>query len=261
MSRSDATLGEKNQMYFDDFAASTNRPSWIIDLANQINAECLARLNWIGIPTSPEDSSTDCNKKTYVFRLLDYACGEGTLSRGIFDYTDEAWGIDLSAGMVKSYNEQAAAFDIPARKKMFAVQGDLLATSANDNAKNAFAGKEWFDFDVAIMSMALHHVDSPEDAIKALVKRVKVGRYVVFIDWIADTTVYPEGHKHGDMPGKHTTTTEGFGQDEMEKMLVDAGCEDVGFAKFPELSRLDFGEQTIWRRLFLAKGKKSKTGV
>ncbi|KAI4252852.1 MAG: hypothetical protein L6R42_007810 [Xanthoria sp. 1 TBL-2021] len=241
-----------------------NPAPWILDLGKQINSEILGRLSWIGIPTSPEDGSTDCNKKSYSFRLLDYACGEGVISRGIFDYVDEAWGIDLSARMVNSFNQRAAAFDVPNRKKMFAVQGDLLAPAASNDG-TSFAGKEWFDFDLAIMTMALHHVPSPEDAVKMLVSRVKVGRPVLLVDWVAGTTVREEGvvacsghgeHAHDVMPGTHTVTREGFMKDEVVKMLEVAGCVDVGFVEFGELSHLDFGEKRMWRRLFLAKGVK-----
>ncbi|KAL8858197.1 MAG: hypothetical protein Q9178_005209 [Gyalolechia marmorata] len=242
---------------------------WIIDLGKQIIAEILSRLDWIGIPTSSdEDGSTDReNQKTSPFRLLDYACGEGVNSRGIFKHVDEAWGIDLSAGMVKMFNQRAAAFDIPEGKKMFAVQGDLLASSSADDGSStshgtSFAGKEWFDFDMAIMSMALHHVHSPGDAVKKLVERVKEGRSVLFIDWVSGTMVRPEhGKAVHELPGAHTTTREGFTKDEMEKILIDAGCEDIGFAEAKELSHLDFGEQRLWGRFFLAKGKKAKQGV
>lgn len=166
--------------------------------------------------------------------------------------------------MVNSFNQRAAAFDVPKRKKMFAVQGDLLAPSAS-NDSTSFAGKDWFDFDLAIMSMALHHVSSPEDAVKMLVSRVKVGRPVLLVDWIAGTTVGEEGaaacsghgkHAHDVMPGTHTVTREGFTKDEMVKMLEEAGCVGVGFMEFEELSHLDFEEKRMWRRLFLAKGVK-----
>ncbi|KAI4086492.1 MAG: hypothetical protein LQ339_009036 [Xanthoria mediterranea] len=241
-----------------------NVAPWILDLSKQINSEILGRLSWIGIPTSPEDGSTDCNKKTYSFRLLDYACGEGVISRGIFDYIDEAWGIDLSSRMVNSFNQRAAALDIPNRKRMFAVQGDLLASSS-PNSGNSFAGKEWFEFDLAIMTMALHHVGSPADAVKILVSRVKVGRPVLLVDWIAGTAVGEEGtaaynghgkHAHEMMPGTHTVTRDGFTKNEMVRMLEEAGCVDVGFMEAEELSHLDLGETRMWRRLFFAKGVK-----
>ncbi|KAL9611773.1 MAG: hypothetical protein Q9204_008997 [Flavoplaca sp. TL-2023a] len=269
---------------------------WIVALSNQIINEILARLDWIGIPTSPEDGSTDCEKKTYSYRLLDYACGEGVISRGIFNYIDEAWGIDLSSRMVNSFNLRAAAFDMPKRKRMFAVQGDLL----NPDSKKAggfLKGKEWFGFDAAVMSMALHHVEEPGAAVRVLVERLKVGGPVVLVDWVKGTTVKEwkgegegcavhgkyeldrhghaeHGHtepghaEHGHnehehnkhehaMPGAHTTTRDGFTKDEMVKMLEEAGCVDVGFVEMEDMSLLEFGEKRMWKRLFLAKGVKA----
>ncbi|KAL8769245.1 MAG: hypothetical protein Q9209_004746 [Squamulea sp. 1 TL-2023] len=239
-----------------------NYPAWVVNLGKQINAEILSHLNWIGIPTSPEDGSTECSKKTESFRLLDYACGEGQISRGIFNYVDEAWGVDLSARMVESYNQHATTFNVPERKRMFAVQGDMLASGENNMSR--FTGKEWFGFDVAIMSMALHHVISPDHAVKMLVERVKEGCSVLIVDWISGTTERPTRCEHnagaGEMPGAQTTTREGFTKAEMEKMLLDAGCQDVGFMQAREPSYLDLGEQRLRRTLFLAKGKKGKGG-
>ena len=59
-----------------------SKEPWILDLGKQIIAEILSRLDWMGIPTSSdEDGSTDRDQKTSPFRLLDYACGEGVISR------------------------------------------------------------------------------------------------------------------------------------------------------------------------------------
>ncbi|KAL8978994.1 MAG: hypothetical protein Q9205_005571 [Flavoplaca limonia] len=246
MTDSSATLEEKNEAYFDSFDSMKPAP-WIVALSNQIINEILARLDWIGIPTSPEDGSTDCEKKTYSYRLLDYACGEGVISRGIFNYIDEAWGIDLSSRMVNTFNLRAAAFDMPKRKRMFAVQGDLL----NPDSKKAggfLKGKEWFGFDAAVMSMALHHVEEPGAAVRILVERLKHAQH-------GHANHEHKQHEH-PMPGAHTTTRDGFTKDEMVKMLEEAGCVDVGFVEMEEMSLLEFGEKRMWKRLFLAKGLK-----
>ncbi|KAL8670581.1 MAG: hypothetical protein Q9168_004894 [Polycauliona sp. 1 TL-2023] len=267
-----------------------NPAPWILALSNQITTEILARPSWIGIPMPLPDKSPDDNsKKPHPIRLLDYACGEGVISRvtfftkmvkqiqwltvcmqGLFNHIDEARGIDLSDQMVKSFNRRAAAFDIPKGKKMFAVQGDLLTPSSSNDDSNSFAGKEWFGFDLTIMSMALHHVASPEDAIKMLVSRLKVGGSVLLIDWIGGTTKFGEGgneaaacrHGHGghghELPGVHTTTRDGFTKDEMVKTLEEVGCVEVEFVEVEQLSYLDFGEKRMWKRLFLAKGVKGQ---
>lgn len=52
---------------------------------------------------------------------------------------------------------------------MFAVQGDIL-TPASD-----IMGTEWFGFDVAIISMALHDVVDPIALLNELRERVKSG--------------------------------------------------------------------------------------
>ncbi|KAL8811562.1 MAG: hypothetical protein Q9200_001705 [Gallowayella weberi] len=216
-------------------------------------------------------------KKRTVFGSLTMRAERGRchgayICQNLFNYVDEAWGIDLSAGMVKSYNEQAAALDITKRKKMVAVQGDLLSPSRENHGGTLFAGKDWFDFDVAIMSMALHHVASPEDAVRALVERVKEGRSVVFIDFVSGSMVRrgagphgvgKGGHGHGteDLPGAHTRTREGFQEEEMKKMLIEAGCDDVGFAEFGDLTRMEFGDEVVMGRLFVAKGKKARKGT
>lgn len=69
--------------------------------------------------------------------------------------------------------------------RMSAVQRDILSTSA-DSKGDAVASGEWFIFDVTVMSMALHHIASPEDAVRLLVERLRSGRIVRLIDWVLD---------------------------------------------------------------------------
>lgn len=271
MSTQPSTLGDRNQAFFDSLALSANRPPWMNDLVSQIQTEIVARLDWIGIPHQASDS----------IRLLDYACGSGDLSRTLFPYVNEAKGIDISSAMVKAYNDQARAADIP-EQKMCAVQGDILAPTEESEAESRLAGSEWQGFDIAVMSMALHHVAPPEDAIVKLIERLKEGGVLAIVDWdlasIVSHEAHPKfgpgdhgshshhhahhggrmaGHMHNVAPGsEHTITRAGFGKEEMEKMFADAGCEDVGFVEFNDGTRLGDGEQAVMQRLFVAKGKK-----
>ncbi|KAL8721226.1 MAG: hypothetical protein Q9225_002038 [Loekoesia sp. 1 TL-2023] len=267
-------------MFFDSLASAVNRPPWMNDLVNQIQTEVVARLDWLGISSLPEQTSDNV-------RLLDYACGAGELSRTLFPYVNEAKGIDISAAMVKSYNDHAHAARIP-KEEMCAVQGDMLATNKDCKAKSSFADKEWFEFDLAVMSMALHHVAPPEEAINKLVERLKEGGILVIIDWELSSIVFHEaghprfnpgdhgsqthdhlhhrmaisGHAHNVVPGsEHTITRAGFSKEEMERMLADAGCEVVEFVEFKNQTRLGDGEQAVMQRLFLTKGRKSGTKV
>lgn len=180
--------------------------------------------------------------------------------------------------MVKAYNDQARAAGVP-EQKMCAVQGNILATTEDGENGNRFASTDWSGFDIAVMSMALHHVAAPEDAIAKLVERLKEGGVLFIIDWDLSSIVLHEahpkfgpgdhdshshnhghqhaGHAHNVVPGsEHTITRAGFGKEEMVKMFADAGCEDVGFVEFKDMTRRGDGEQAVLQRLFLAKGKK-----
>ncbi|KAL8948266.1 MAG: hypothetical protein Q9222_005537 [Ikaeria aurantiellina] len=256
-----------------NFSSPSFRRPWMNDLVQQIQAEVLARLDWMGISRLQKKSQGSEQKESKV-RMLDYACGWGELSRTLFPFVDEARGIDLSAAMVKAYNENASTAKI-APEQMHALQGDLLSSKAADDG-NPFGGEEWFDFDVAVMSMALHHVASPDDAVKTLVERVKERGLVLIVDWELDSVKFNEGadrghqsahhrhhhgghhaHAHNVVPGsEHTITRAGFGKEEMKKMFWDAGCDDVDFVEFAEMTRLGDGQQAVMQRLFLAKGRK-----
>ncbi|KAL8706688.1 MAG: hypothetical protein Q9201_000322 [Fulgogasparrea decipioides] len=186
--------------------------------------------------------------------------------------------------MVKAYNEVASNTELPP-DKIRAVQGDILGLSAGVDSGASFTGREWFDFDIAVMSMALHHVASPEEAVKKLVERLKVGGRVVFIDWLLDSVNFhgadhsehgpgsdgrdpgsqgqqfaTPGHAHAHIvaPGSEQTITRaGFGREEMLRMLKDAGCVEVDFKLFDEKTRLGDGDEAVMQRMFLVKGKKA----
>lgn len=61
---------------------------------------------------------------------------------------------------------------------MWAVQGDLSESSAE------LKKPEWFDFDVAVMSMALHHVPDPKDMLVQLRKRLRRGGVLVLVEFV-----------------------------------------------------------------------------
>ncbi|KAL8919053.1 MAG: hypothetical protein Q9208_007019 [Pyrenodesmia sp. 3 TL-2023] len=253
------------------------------DLVAQIQTEVLARRDWIGIP-KPDDEPNPTNKP----RLLDYACGSGELSLTLLPSLSSATGIDISPAMVSAYNALALTSSIPS-EKMHAVQGDLLSPFPS-STNTPFADPKFFNFDIATLSMALHHVLSPPSAIKTLVSRLRAGGTLVIIDWVLSsiqsssplhpsfktgdhgepTTPSPlsaqqqeDGHHghgasaHNPVPGsEHTITRAGFDREEMENMFRDAGCEDVGFVEFGEGTRLGDGEGAVVQRLFVARGRK-----
>ncbi|KAL9018866.1 MAG: hypothetical protein Q9185_003837 [Variospora sp. 1 TL-2023] len=296
------TLGESNREFFNNFTTSSSRPPWMNELVAQIQSELLSLLPWLGIPAplKAEETATRHGQEKQQVRLLDYACGAGEVSKTLLPSVDAALGIDISPGMVKAYNERAAEAGIKG-EEMRAVRGDILSSSSSssssavattneDGEETNFSGKEWWWFDVAVMSMALHHVASPSDAVKALVDRLRKGGKVVVVDWWLDSIVFHgdrkegaghhqhhhgpghghdehhcggeagkmAGHAHNVVPGsEHTITRAGFGKEEMETMFKEAGCEGVEFREFRKETRLGDGGDAVMQRLFIIKGTKA----
>ncbi|KAL9581054.1 MAG: hypothetical protein Q9212_004126 [Teloschistes hypoglaucus] len=256
------SLNEDNRNFFDvrtvyDFsllifvrstlAVAAKRSPWIKDLVDQIQAEVLARRDWVGI-TALRAADSGCYEQARgPIRLLDYACGSGKLSRTLLPYVDEIRGIDLSAVMVKAYNNMAVSANVQ-KDSMLAVQRDILS-------------RERFGYDIAVMSMALHHVASPENGVKLLVERLRAGGIVLLIDWVLDSVKFSGAnlskHAHNVARGSENPMTRaGFGKDEMLGILDTTGYQDVGFLDFEEPTRLGDGAQAMMQRLFIAKGRK-----
>ncbi|KAI4168457.1 MAG: hypothetical protein LQ348_007488 [Seirophora lacunosa] len=277
MNSNPSSLSQANQAFFDIWSNTAARAPWMNDLTAQIQSEILSLLPWLGIPQPRKASPTN---QTNPVRLLDYACGAGELSNTLYPSIDSALGIDLSPGMVAAYNARASEAGVP-EAEMRAVLGDIL--SGNEEAEDGqeaqkFMGEEYFNFDIAVMSMALHHVPSPPAAVQALVSRLRKGGTVVIIDNFLDSIKFHgehegqhggaahqhqhqhhhHGHAHNVVPGSEDTITRaGFGKEEMETMFTDAGCVGVEFRLFREESRVGDGEQAVMQREFIVKGTKS----
>jgi SAM-dependent methyltransferase len=177
-----------------------------------------------------------------------YADGQWlTLPQALAPHVDVLRGIDISDAMVEGYNHMARAAG--RSEVMYAVQGDLLTNEEIEPAE------EFSNFDVAVISMALHHVASPQELLSKLVARLQHDGVVVVLDWTPGATGQ-EPVKHHDV---HATISKGsFSKADMIEMFTDAGCKGVGIAyhEYKEttfipghLSGVDGG---VEKRVFLA---------
>ena len=152
---------------------------------------------------------------------------------------------------------------------MHAVQGDLVAPL--DEGNEDLKREDFYNFDVIVISMALHHVEDPQKMISKLVERLRDGGSLLVIDWSPSPGGDSHLHHHQHIHQHHqdhddvqrqmkavmqTMIRTSFGEDEMIAMLKDAGCSPVDYVLDPDISKLpaQFGGE---RRLFFAKGKKS----
>ncbi|KAM0343580.1 hypothetical protein ACHAPU_008331 [Fusarium lateritium] len=185
--------------------------------------------------------------------MLDYACGNGVASRALAPFMSTVRGLDISSGMAEQYNNMALkAGYTPA--KMRAMQGDLIdpeSTPSEELDTPAF-----FNFDLVVMCMALHHIQDHEDMILQLSKRLKPGGILLIVDWVSQ----PESN---DLKGgigamsisNRNPTRMGFKENDIKIAYEKAGLEDLSWkcASTPsQVPREVEGKQ----QLFLARGMK-----
>jgi SAM-dependent methyltransferase len=87
-------------------------------------------------------------------------------------------GIDSHPKQVARYNDEAAKLFGEEHYRMYAMIGDLSKPSP------ALDQTDWQDFDVAIISMALHHVPEPIEMLMELRKRLKTGGTLTVVEMI-----------------------------------------------------------------------------
>lgn len=134
---------------------------------------------------------------------------------------------------------------------MLAIQGDL-----NDPRDN-FTQPKLFDFDAAIISMALHHVQDPSKLLKRLQQRVKRGGSIVVIDWLQrsdnDASASTDEARMTRLPeGPHIWP--GFSIDDIKRHFNAAGCIEVDVVVYSEPFETP-KEMEGYNRMLIAKAK------
>ena len=189
---------------------------------------------------------------------------------------------------MREYNRRAAEAGIPP-EQMYATEGDLMHASG----EAAVSGPEYYGFDLALISLALHHLDDPVRGVKLLVERLKKGGVLVILDWMPAEGAHAHqgggpgcgghGHHHGSGHGKgfagghgdgsgnehaapsrsgedphysaamDTVHQDGFSKENIEEIFAAVGVTDVGFYVIEK--QLPFGRRGL-RTLLMAKGRR-----
>ncbi|EER27166.1 hypothetical protein D8B26_005706 [Coccidioides posadasii str. Silveira] len=230
----------KNKEYWSENAEKAFDHDWVRALAAQIESHLKENLSWMGIDP----------KNVGERKMLDFACGDGFLSHALRPHFTKVIGLDLAEGMVDKYKRRAREAGIP-ESQMHAVLGDLTGAEISPSL---IENKELFDFDLAISSLALHHIEDPQRTINRLMERLRPGGTVVIIDF--DVAKKGETWVLDDAPAAHTIAHHGFDKAHMEKLLNEAGCKDVDYVWHKEESELPprMGGK---KQLFFARGRKA----
>ncbi|KAL2869637.1 class I SAM-dependent methyltransferase [Aspergillus lucknowensis] len=246
-----ADLTEINRKHFDKVAS--NHQNDFGELINTVIAELKSRRGWIS-PKLTDTPNTDPAASDAV-RLLDYACGAGTVSKALAPYATQTIGLDLSANMVSEYNKAAQEMfgshnAGPARMEGF--QHNLLGDST------ALPSGTLAPFDIIVIGMALHHVADAGGLLQRFGDLLKPRGVCVVIDTVPGSARLGEGGsdlmKEGGVFG--TIAKQGFAEAEVQELYEGAGMGEFDYAVFEQPFRFTlYGEQCSSRG-FIARGVK-----
>ncbi|KAK4905534.1 hypothetical protein LTR66_017801, partial [Elasticomyces elasticus] len=170
----DAGNTDRNKEHWDKVAKTYNSDNTQKDFGNLINKATefiLANINWIGVDfLHPGESFEEIqNISSKRVRILDYACGPGTITNILHDRATEFIGMDLSPNMVAEYNER---FNDDGGLNTEALVVNLLDPAGTPDG---LSDARYFDFDLVVVGFGFHHFSNLPLAASRLVERVKAG--------------------------------------------------------------------------------------
>ena len=166
-----------NRHHWDSRAKDYDTKPWQQKMINIIYSAAARERDIFGLSVADE--------KVQDFKLLDYACGPGTVTRALLPYVSHIQGIDVSDGMVEEYNSRSEAAGTT--KVASAMQGNLLGdepyvTGPSGKRTDTESDPSLNGFDAAVVGLGFHHFTDYAGSLKKLAQRVKPGGVVGIID-------------------------------------------------------------------------------
>ena len=183
-----------------------------------------------------------------TMHVLDYACGPGTVSQALLPHVASIVGVDVSTRAVEEYNVAAHNQGV-SEGEMRAVVADLV-TGEGDVAA---VGE---GFDMAMCSMAYHHMPSPLLTTHAITRVLKKGGILAVIDF--------RTHEVLEEGWKHIVPHNGFSEEQVKEWYKDAGLDEPVFVEVGDKGNgvtivglhSQGGDVKVRRAIFMAVGKK-----
>ncbi|KAM0230670.1 hypothetical protein ACHAP5_011305 [Fusarium lateritium] len=164
------SLGQINRQFWNDNMHIISQQPWVQDLMKQVVQNLQENLDWMGVPKSTESA------QERQLSLLDYACGTGLVTFALLPWFSKIRGIDISDASVVKYNQlahdQGVSPDV-----VHGIQGDIRSPNSE------MSTEDFSNFDVVVISMALHHIDEPKILLSHLYERLQPGGHLLVVDW------------------------------------------------------------------------------
>ena len=214
-------------------------------ITEQIGNALHQRKDWLGVRWV-RDGEAQFGKEV---KLLDYACGTGSITKALGPLVTHIRGIDISENMVEQYNQAAQAAGLKP-EQVSAVQGNLLDEEVPEHLKTP----EYYDFDIAVVGLGFHHFENPVQAFERLAERVKPGTGVVLI---VDFLPFDK-EENSEM--QKTIKTGGFAKKNMETLYKINKMSKFDFIVLQDPAIMESKDGSKQERtIFLAKGNRENT--
>ncbi|KAL2865526.1 class I SAM-dependent methyltransferase [Aspergillus lucknowensis] len=235
---------EKNRQVFDK-QARTYQSEFSKAVETLVNV-VQGKRTWI----SDTWTDTDAGKGMDV-RMLEYACGPGHISLTLAPFVSQVIGMDISDGMIDEFNKNVR--EAGRSGTMVGVKSNLLA----ETMPAEVSGPEFFDFDLVVVSMALHHFEYPERALSRLGKRLKKGGVMMAMDLVPEHHHDHRLQQMGEVV--ETISKHGFSAEEMQKMYEDAGTGiEFKYQVIEEPLEFTKNGKTFHKTIFIARGERGR---
>jgi SAM-dependent methyltransferase len=210
---------------------------------NKMTAFVLLNINWIGVPFNDVSSTFEPSSTQTSVRVLDYACGPGTMTAALENRATEYCGIDLSDGMVNAYNERFNSETSDSQKfQAHAIVGNLL----EDTVPEHLSDPTLFGFDLAVVGVGFHHFSDVQLATKRLAERLKPGGVLLIVDFL--THAPEDKYLYKDIISHH-----GFSEETVKGLFDGAGLQDFDLV----VDKEPWPVHEKARTGFMARGRKA----
>ncbi|KAK5941966.1 hypothetical protein PMZ80_005917 [Knufia obscura] len=243
---------DRNKSHWDSVAKTYNSEKSQREFGNLINKAhefILSNISAIGVdfiePSSTFEKPNDQSPQKTI-RVLDYACGPGTITNILAGRATEFIGLDLSPNMVTEYNERFSTETDGEKLNAQAFNANLFDPAGEPESLN---DPKFFDFDLVAVGFGFHHFENLSTVTQRLVRRLKPGGVLMILDFFS----HDMDDKARDHPSANTIAHHGFTESQIKGLFASVGLEDNLV--------LDFGQDVTMqghatRRPFMARGRK-----